>query len=261
MTAAHPISTLSVIELRNAENWKETKYVLRGEQLLASDDVTEVSLSSRLAANLFAARYFEALRLHASGRLLDLGCGKAPLYGVYRNLVNEVTCIDWGNSLHQTTYLDKEADLTQPIDYPDGAFDTIVLSDVLEHIPVPMDLCLEISRLLSPGGKLIMSVPFYYPLHEAPHDYYRYTEFALRRFMDHSGMRIVCLNPVGGAVEIVLDVISKNIRRLPLGGTFTAQMLQAVGWWFAKSRLGVKLAQKTSTQFPLGYFMIAERLV
>jgi hypothetical protein len=104
-----------------------------------------------------------------------------------------------------------------------------------------------------------MSVPFYYPLHEVPHDLYRYTEFALRRFMDASGMRIVCLNAVGGAIEVLLDVISKNIMRLPLGGHLAARMLQAVGWQFARSRPGAKLSQKTSIQFPLGYFMIAER--
>jgi SAM-dependent methyltransferase len=246
--------------LRNVETWKETKYILRGGQLLGSNDPADVSVGSRLIANLVAAKYLAALKLHASGRLLDLGCGKAPLYGVYKDLVTEVTCVDWGNSLHQTDHLDKEADLTQPIQFPNEAFDTIVLSDVLEHIPVPLDLCREISRLLSPGGKLIMNVPFYYPLHETPHDFYRYTEFALRRFMECSEMRILQLDPVGGAVEIVSDVISKNLMRLPVGGFFAARVMQGASWWFARSRLGARLSQKTSSQFPLGYFMVAERI-
>lgn len=197
--------------------------------------------------------------MHASGRLLDLGCGKAPLYGVYKTLATEVTCVDWGNSLHQTTHLDQEADLTQPIDLPDQAFDTIILSDVLEHIPVPLDLCREVARLLAPGGKLIMNVPFYYPLHETPYDFYRYTEFALRRFMDDSGMSVIHLEPIGGAVEIVSDIVSKSIMKLPIGGFRAARALQALAWWFARTRLGARLSKKTSTQFPLGYFMVAER--
>lgn len=245
--------------MRNAHRWKETKYVLSGEQLLGSGDPAELSVSSRLIANLVAAKYFDALRLHASGRLLDLGCGKAPLYGVYKDSVTDVTCVDWGNSLHQTTYLDLEADLTQPIDLPDEAFDTIILSDVLEHIPVPLDLCREMSRLLAPGGKLIMNVPFYYPLHEIPHDFYRYTEFALRRFMLCSGMRIISVEPLGGAAEILSDIISKNLLRLPVGGFFAAKVLQAAAWWFARTRLGARLSKKTASQFPLGYFMVAER--
>jgi SAM-dependent methyltransferase len=245
--------------LRNTETWKETKYVLQGGQLLGSRNPAELSVGSRLIANLVAEKYLAALKSHASGRLLDLGCGKAPLYGVYKNLVTDVTCVDWGNSLHQTSHLDKEADLTKPLEFPDGAFDTIILSDVLEHIPIPLDLCREISRLLSPGGKLIMNVPFYYPLHETPHDFYRYTEFALRRFMDNSGMQVLYLEPIGGALEVVSDVLSKNIMRLPVVGSPAARALQTVSEWFAKSRMGVKLSEKTSKQFPLGYFMVAER--
>lgn len=245
--------------MRNAETWTETKYVLRNGQLSSSDDPAEVGVGSRLISNLVAAKYFEGLKLHASGRLLDLGCGKAPLYGLYKTLAAEVTCVDWGNSLHQTTHLDREADLTQPIDLPDQAFDTIILSDVLEHIPVPLDLCREIARLLAPGGKLIMNVPFYYPLHETPHDFYRYTEFALRRFMEAVGMRVIHLEPIGGAVEIVSDIVSKNMVKLPIGGFFAARAMQAVAWWFARTRLGTRLSKKTSAQFPLGYFMVAER--
>jgi SAM-dependent methyltransferase len=211
-------------------------------------------------ANLIAANYLPALKSYASGRLLDLGCGKAPLYGAYRDLVTEVTCVDWGSSLHQTNHLDREADLTRPLEFPDAAFDTIILSDVLEHIPVPLDLCREIARMLAPGGKLIMNVPFYYPLHETPHDYYRYTEFALRRFMQVSRMHIIHLQPIGGAVEITSDILSKNIMKLPIAGRITAAALQRVSWWFVNSRVGKKLSEKTSGQFPFAYFMVAQRI-
>jgi SAM-dependent methyltransferase len=245
--------------LRNSETWKETKFVLKSGRLLGSSDPLEVSVGSRLTANLIAANYLPALKSHASGRLLDLGCGKAPLFGAYRDLVTEVTCVDWGSSLHQTDHLDKEADLTRPLEFPDAAFDTIILSDVLEHIPVPLDLCREIARLLSPGGKLIMNVPFYYPLHEAPHDFYRYTEFALRRFMEIAEMRVIYLEPFGGVVEIISDIVSKNIMGLPVAGRLAAGALQRISWWFANSRFGATLSKKTSSQFPLGYFMVAER--
>jgi SAM-dependent methyltransferase len=246
-------------KLRNAEIWKETKYVLQNGKLLGSDNPAEVSIGSRLITNLVAANYLLALKSHAAGRLLDLGCGKAPLYGVYKDLVTEVTCVDWGNSPHQTDHLDKEADLTRPIEFPDGVFDTIILSDVLEHIPVPLDLCREIARLLSPGGKLIMSVPFYYPLHETPHDFYRYTEFALRRFMEISEMRVIYLQPIGGVLEIISDIISKNIMKIPVIGRLAAGFLQRISWWFVNSQVGSKISKKTSGQFPLEYMMVAQR--
>ncbi|MCK1707676.1 MULTISPECIES: class I SAM-dependent methyltransferase [unclassified Bradyrhizobium] len=245
--------------MRNRDAWKETKYVSRNGNLVASSDPKEVSVASRLMASLIAANFLPALKTHASGRLLDLGCGKVPLYGTYKGLVTGITCVDWGNSLHETSYLDKEVDLTKPIDFPNSAFDTIILSDVLEHIPVPLELCREIARLLSPGGKLLVSVPFYYPLHEAPFDFYRYTEFALRRLMVESGMKVVSLEPLGGSVEILADILSKNIMSLPIFGSSCAKLLQAVAWQFARTGLGKRLATKTSAQFPLGYFMVATR--
>lgn len=246
-------------KLKNREAWRETKYVFRGGSLLASSDPKEVNISSRLIANLIAASFLPALKSHASGRLLDLGCGKVPLYGVYKDLVTEVTCVDWNNSLHETSHLDKEADLTQPIELPDSSFDTIILSDVLEHIPVPHELCREVARLLTPGGKLILSVPFYYPLHEAPYDFYRYTEFALRRFMEHSGMKVISLQPLGGVMEILSDITSKYIMRLPILGAYLARCLQALSWNLARTSIGRRLASKSSAQFPLGYLLVAER--
>ena len=123
-------------KLRNSETWKETKFVLKSGRLLGSSDPLEVSVGSRLTANLIAANYLPALKSHASGRLLDLGCGKAPLFGAYRDLVTEVTCVDWGSSLHQTDHLDKEADLTRPLEFPDAAFDTIILRLIIGWLSV-----------------------------------------------------------------------------------------------------------------------------
>ena len=129
-----------------------------------------------------------AIRAHARGRLLDMGCGYVPLYDAYRDLVSENICIDWQNTAHVNPYLDQMVDLTGALPFERGSFDTVLLTDVLEHIPEPTNLICEIARILRPGGKLILGVPFFYWLHEVPHDYYRYTEFALRRFCELSGL-------------------------------------------------------------------------
>ena len=93
-------------------------------------------------------------------------------------------CVVLENTLHKSEYLDFECDMKKVLPFMDGELDTIILSDVLEQIPQPEHLWKEMSRILSIGGKIIMNVPFYYWLHEGPHDYYRYTEFALRRFVN-----------------------------------------------------------------------------
>lgn len=186
-----------------------------------------------------------------------MGCGKVPLYGAYRPYVSQVECIDWGESAHGSTYLDRECDLTKRLPYADGSFETIILSDVLEHLPEPMHCWKEMNRLLTPGGKLLLNVPFYYPLHEVPYDFYRYTEYALRRFADLTGFQVLELTRVGGPVEILADVASKMLAGVrPVAGG-----IQSLALWFGDTRLGSRIAAKHSNRFPLGYFMVAQKAI
>jgi hypothetical protein len=115
------------------------------------------------------------------------------------------------------------------------------------------------ARILSRNGKIIMNVPFVYWLHEQPHDYYRYTEFALRRFVEISGLRLIQLRSIGGAPEILADVLAKNILRLPMLGPRVALFIQWCAWAFIKTSIGKRVSAGTSRLFPLGYFLIAEK--
>ena len=242
--------------MKNAQDWKPTKYVVRRGKLRGSRDPAQVGIASRLMADLVAAHYDARLKDFARGRLLDLGCGHVPLYGAYKGLVSDVTCIDWPNTIHPSPHLDYECDLTQPLPLNDR-FDTIILSDVLEHIPEPEKLFGEMVRVLAPGGHILMNVPFLYWLHETPHDYYRYTEFALRRFA--GGLEIVRLDRIGGAAEVLADVFSKNVMIAGALGRGVAQATQGLAGAFSRSRFGRKVSAATSGEFPLGYFMILRR--
>lgn len=62
---------------------------------------------------------------------------------------------------------------------PEGSFDVVVLSEVLEHVQEPGAAVQNIHRLLKPAGTLILTVPFLFPIHDQPYDYYRYTRFGL----------------------------------------------------------------------------------
>jgi SAM-dependent methyltransferase len=247
--------------MRNQEKWKLSKYVYRKGYLIASRDAKEVGIGSRLITDLIADFYDSNLRKHARGKLLDLGCGKVPLYAVYREFVTDNICVDWSNTTHKNEYLDYELDLTKNLPFSDSEFDTIILSDVLEHIPVPELLWREMARILSSNGKIIMNVPFYYWLHEQPHDYYRYTEFALRRFAETSGLRLIQLEPIGGAPEVMTDIFAKCILRLPKLGRSLARVAQWFTLSFIRTRFGKKVSETTSSSFPLGYFLIAEKPV
>ena len=245
--------------MRNREKWKPSKYIYKKGKLIASRDPKEVGIGSRLNADLVADFYGSNLRQHAKGQLLDLGCGKVPLYAAYREFVTDNICADWSDTFHKNEHLDYEIDLTKSLPFSDSEFDTIILSDVLEHIPVPEQLWKEMARILSRNGKIIMNVPFYYWLHEQPHDYYRYTEFALRRFVEMSGLRLIQLAPIGGAPEIMADIFAKNILQLPMLGHSLAVVTQWFTLRLLRTKFGKKVSEATSGSFPLGYFLIAEK--
>ena len=247
--------------MKNEDTWKPSKYVQRRGTLAASRDVAEVGVASRLVADMVASRYALYLPKYARGRLVDLGCGKVPLFGTYRAHVDVVTCVDWSNSVHANTHLDVETSLSERLPFADEQFDTIVLSDVLEHIAEPGLLWNEMVRILAPGGHLLLNVPFLYGIHEAPHDYYRYTSFALRRFAEMRGMSVTVLESLGGGVEVLSDLLAKHLGTIPYIGSALAWLVQFAARSFGNTGIGQKTARESGRSFPLGYFLIATKPV
>jgi SAM-dependent methyltransferase len=246
--------------LRNIDRWRPTKFVREGRRLRASRNPAHVSISSRFAADIVAPYYESAIRAHAQGRLLDMGCGYVPLYDAYSDLVSESICIDWENSPHDNPHLDQIVDLAGALPFESATFDTVLLTDVLEHIPVPMNLMCEITRILRPGGKLILGVPFLYWLHEVPHDYYRYTEFALRRFCQLSGLRVVDFVTYGGLPEVLLDLTSKGLNFFPRPLAVSLRPLHTLASLLCKTKLVCKLSERSKSSFPLGYVVSADKI-
>jgi len=72
----------------------------------------------------------------------------------------------------------------------DNAVDAVLLLEVLEHVPDEHKALKETVRILKPSGKLYLSVPFLYPLHDAPADYRRFTIHGLRNLLTQQGLSI-----------------------------------------------------------------------
>ncbi|HJR11285.1 MAG TPA: class I SAM-dependent methyltransferase [Rhodanobacteraceae bacterium] len=81
------------------------------------------------------------------------------------------------------------------------SFDAIVCLEVLEHTGEYQAALHEFFRVLKPKGTLVLSMPFLYPIHDAPHDYQRLTEHGLRRDMAAAGFEIVRLSKSGHAIR------------------------------------------------------------
>lgn len=241
--------------MRKKDFWRPRKYIETPNGLRASRDSLEVGLGSRFVAYLQAAAYEKAIRLHAKGLLLDLGCRKVPLFGIYRNYVTDNICVDWSNTYHRTPNLDCELNLGMSMPFPSGCFDTILVTDVMEHISDPFLVWQEISRLLRPSGKLIIGVPFLHPVHEEPFDYFKYTEFSLRMLSERNDLCVTSLISYGGSIEVISDILAKHLAF----SRFLSALHLLMAKTFSSLILGHKMRHMTSAKFPLGYCLVAQK--
>ncbi len=67
--------------------------------------------------------------------------------------------------------------------FEDGSFDVVVCISILEHVPYPLKAIGELQRVLKPGGRIWIQMPWLYPYHEEPKDYWRASPDGLRVWM------------------------------------------------------------------------------
>lgn len=246
--------------MRNADGWSPTKYVRRNGRLRATRDTAYLAIGSRLVADLVAERYDASLRTCARGRLLDLGCGRTPLYEAYRQWVDSVTTVDWNDGASADgMFVDIQHDLNQPLPFTDEEFETVILSDVLEHLRMPQQLCAEVARILTKRGHFVANTPFIYPVHEAPHDYYRFTVHGIRHLLSTAGLEVLVLEPLGGSLDVGCDILAKHLAQLSMPGRFSASLLQSAAAWFGRTRPGARFRRATQDHYACGYFFVARR--
>lgn len=154
-------------------------------------------------------------------RILDAGAGELrnKRWCEHLRYVSQDVCEYQGSGtadgLHfeawDTSRVDIVCDITS-IPEPDGSFDAVLCSEVLEHLPDPLRALDEFSRLLRPGGTLVMTAPFNSLVHFAPH--YYYSGFSKYWYQHHLGRRNL------GVVELVpngdwFSCLRQEMLRLP----------------------------------------------
>jgi SAM-dependent methyltransferase len=76
-----------------------------------------------------------------------------------------------------------EVDVADLHAYAAASSDTVVLDNILEHVGDPKKALAECARVLRPGGRLVLMLPFLIPVHAAPADYSRWTPEGVRRLL------------------------------------------------------------------------------
>lgn len=232
--------------------WRETKYKVEKGRLVPTDESRYLSGGSYLTAAITAEYYSKYIPKYVRGVTADLGCGFAPMYQYYKAYAQKVICIDWQNTLHKNRILDIECDLSREIPLKNESVDTVILSDVLEHISRPECLLQEIHRILTPKGALLLNVPFLYPEHEKPYDYFRYTEFFYRNMARELGYNLAALKKVGGEREVIVTLAGKYmLKHLGNGSSGLVRRINRYAYhkWKAAGKSG-------RSDTCLGYFAV-----
>jgi SAM-dependent methyltransferase len=166
------------------------------------------------------------------GRVIDLGCGACPYKEIILRQADEYIGVDWTNSAHGGACVDVFADLAQPLPFPDEHADTIVAFQVLEHLPEPARFLAECNRVLREDGTLILVVPFMWHVHEAPHDFYRFTRYGLEYLLTKAGFAHVEVTENSGFWQTWVLKFNYYTRRLARG---PLRYLFAPVWWLGQA--------------------------
>lgn len=126
------------------------------------------------------------------GKVLDAGSGD---FRRYEHLfsADSVTHLD----VFSAPGVDVVASLDS-MPFSDHEFDSVLSTQVFEHIEYPEKAAAEIYRVLRPGGHVLVTVPQWNELHEEPHDFWRYTCFGIKSLFERHGFSTVAYEQTGG---------------------------------------------------------------
>ena len=140
---------------------------------------------------------FYPLHILAHGVLLDVGCGAKPYEKTFAPFVEKYYGTEYSP---ESGYRGNRADVAGDaslMPFADASFDTILCTEVMEHVMDPEKVTAEFARILKPDGIVIITVPFFFPIHDE-YDFFRYTDKGIAVMMERYGLEIEEVRPLSG---------------------------------------------------------------
>jgi SAM-dependent methyltransferase len=199
------------------------------------------------------------------GICLDIGSGNSP-YKRYLN-VEEYISIDKRDTnavsyKKNSNQIDADA---RDLPFEKEFADTIILNQVLEHIYEYEKVLDEIHRVLKKDGKFVISVPFIYHIHAEPNDYFRFSEYGIKKLLRDKGFKIIQFSYNGYFGTTIFSIINsfiwqvwnKNIYLKLLRNTIFLPFLFVV--FFINNMIALLLDLLKAEKFSPNYFIICEK--
>jgi len=212
-------------------------------------------------AKLGLWRCIKKMAPHLSGCVLDVGSGKSP----YARLIRYTRRVQIEIDARRRPDVQASA-LSLP--FREESFDSVLCTEVLEHLSDPQRAVNEIARVLKPGGVALISAPMGWALHYEPHDYFRFTHYGLQHLLSSSGLRAEQTLSSGGLLRIVGVHLAHTLYKLgmfiflpfelcrPLRKFLAACLALPVNLVFA---VLARIAECFGTRFHMGWVVRARK--
>jgi SAM-dependent methyltransferase len=207
-------------------------------------------------------KYREKYSCHYKGVMYDLGCGEAPYKEYFLQYCDSYVGVDWTNTLHNSR-ADIVTDLNSSFSIENAVADTLISLSVMEHLCEPQTFLNESYRILKDDGIFILGVPWMWWIHEAPHDYFRYTPYGLKYMFDKAGFKDVKIEATGGFFSMLFVKINYFSFRLLKGSKLKRGLLRPlfIPFWYLSQKLAPYL-DKLDKNWDLeaqSYYVIAKK--
>lgn len=153
-------------------------------------------------------KHMEQVFTNQNDIILDVGCGDDPFYK--KSIQGKIIGFDIRPSKYTLVVGD-----AHHLPFSDMVFDKVIVANSLYYFKNPNRVIDEISRVLKKGGVVFISVPFHYPVHDKPHDRYRFTEFGLTSLLEDK-FTIWYTSSIGGVFAIPSIILHAILKGAPL---------------------------------------------
>jgi len=202
-----------------------------------------------------------AIEHYAKGNFLDLGCGNKPYESWYQPLtISQVGCDIMQSDKNRVDVICPATDLK----FPDLSFDSILCTQVLEHVFEHDKLINEVYRVLNPGGHIILTVPFAWELHEEPHDFFRYSKHALKQLFENAGFTIDYIRPNGGKwaaiYQLRTNMMYSSFKKRTFANKLKKILFNELRLTQLRNKFAIWLDNKFKDEvFTLNYIVVAHK--
>lgn len=135
--------------------------------------------------SILEAVYRFAHGLDPGTRVIDIGAGDGPYRELFRRA--EYVTVDWAHSPHEEARAVDHVASADALPLAAASFDAALATQVLEHVPDPVPVLRELHRIVRPGGRVLVTVPFVWEEHERPYDFQRFSSAGLARALELAG--------------------------------------------------------------------------